>query len=95
LCNGKALVVFDVDHSKPLLLVPFADFESKWLEIETYLAPDFLRKPALRKFAPDPRLAFTRVGLAPDATVTMLGTRFHFFGRVNDKLITASHGPKT
>jgi Type I restriction enzyme R protein N terminus (HSDR_N) len=74
LCNGKDLVVFDVDHSKPLLFVPFVDFESRWLEIETYIAPDFLRKPALRKFAPDLGLAFLRVGLAPDATVTMLGT---------------------
>jgi hypothetical protein len=90
LCNGKALVVFDVDHSKPLLSVPFADFESRWPEIESYLAPRFLRKPALRKFAPDLGLAFTRVGLAPDATVTMLGVRLNLFARVSDKLLTAS-----
>lgn len=90
LCNGKALVVFDVDHSKPLLSVPFADFESRWSEIETYLAPSFLRKPGLRKFAPDLGFALTRVGLAPDATVTMLGVRLHFFGRVSDTLMSAS-----
>jgi hypothetical protein len=93
LCNGKELVVFDVDHSKPLLLVSFVDFESKWLEIESYIGPNFLRKPALRKFAPDLGLAFKRVGLAPDATITMLGTRFQHFARVNDKLISASSNP--
>jgi hypothetical protein len=75
-----------------LLSVPFADFESKWAEIETYLAPRFLLKPALRKFAPDLGLALTRLGLAPDATVTMLGVRLNFFSWLSDKLITASSG---
>jgi hypothetical protein len=90
LCNGKTLAVFDVDHNKPLLSVAFADFESKWPEIESYLAPRFLLKPVLRKFAPDLGLALTRVGLAPDATVTMLGARLNFFAWLSEKLITAS-----
>lgn len=90
LCNGKALAVFDVDHNKPLLSVPFEEFAAKWTEIENYLAPRFLLKPALRKFAPDLGLAFVRTGLARNATITMIGARLNLFARVNDGLLTAS-----
>jgi hypothetical protein len=90
LCNGKDLTVFDVDHNKPLLSIPFEEFESKWTEIEKFLAPRFLLKPALRRFAPDLGLAFTRVGLAPNAKITMIGVRLNLFARVNDGLLSAS-----
>jgi hypothetical protein len=90
LCNGKALAVFDVDHSNPVLTLPFEDFEPKWAEIESYLAPRFLLKPALRRFAPDLGLAFKRIGLAPDVKVTMFGVRLGIFARVSDELMTAS-----
>jgi hypothetical protein len=90
LCNGKSLAVFDVDHNKPLLSVPFEEFESRWAEIEKFLAPRFLLKPALRKFAPDLGLAFARVGLAPDAKITMIGARLNSFAWVNDGLLSAA-----
>jgi hypothetical protein len=90
LCNGKGLAVFDVDHNEALLSVAFDDFDLRWAEIEKFLAPRFLQKPALRKFAPDLGLAFTRVGLAPHATITMIGARLNLFARVNDGLLTAS-----
>jgi len=90
LCNGKRLVVFDVDHNEPLLSVPFEEFEMKWTEIERSLAPRFLFKPGLRKFAPDLGLAFIRTGLAPSTTITMIGARLNLFARVNDRLLTAS-----
>ncbi len=63
---------------------------SKWSEIEKFLAARFLLKPSLRKFAPDLGLAFIRVGLAPDAKITMIGVRLNLFTRVNDVLLSAS-----
>jgi len=67
LCNGKQLAVINVDNPKPLLVVAFDEFESRWSDIERFLAPRFLRNPVLRKFSPDLGLAFSRLGLATHA----------------------------
>src|SRR5208283_807447 len=84
LCNGKQLVVFHVDISEPLLLINFADYDSRWTEIERYLTPRFLKEPLLRKFAPDLGLAFMRLGLSKKAKITMLGAQLNTFARLND-----------
>jgi hypothetical protein len=90
LCNGRQLVVFNVDDPKPQLLVSFHEFESRWAEVEQFLAPRFLRNPVLRKFAPDFGLALSRSGLAKDATIVMLGMQLNLFLRISDELMTAS-----
>jgi len=90
LCNGKKLAVFNVDSSDALLVVPFDEFESKWSEIEKYLAPRFLKQPSLRRFAPDFGYALMRLGLAENAKITMLGVQLNLFGRVSDELFTAT-----
>jgi hypothetical protein len=90
LCNGRQLVVFNVDSAKPILVVSFEEFESRWSEIERFLAPRFLRNPVLRKFSPDLGLAFSRLGLAKHAKIVMMGMQLNLFGRINDELMTAS-----
>jgi hypothetical protein len=90
LCNGKQLAVFNVDDSKPHLVVEFHEFASRWSDIERFFAPRFLRNPVLRKFSPDLGLAFSRLGLAKHAKIVMLGMQLNLFGRVNDGLMTAS-----
>lgn len=90
LCNGKSLAVFDVDNSKPLLVVSFEDYESKWAEIERYLGPRFLKQPILRKFAPDLGLVLKRMGFTESMKITMLGAQLNLFAKVNDELMTAT-----
>ena len=90
LCNGRSLAVFSVDDADPLLVVPFADYETKWDQIEKYLSPRFLLEPMLRKFAPDLGYAFMRLGLAPDAIITMIDVHLNYFGRIDAETITAS-----
>lgn len=90
LCNGKQLAVFDVFHRDPLAIFNFSEFESKWIEIEKYLSPKFLIKPALRRFAPDFGLALIRMGFEQTAAIIMPGVRLNLFGRVNDEFYTAS-----
>lgn len=90
LCNGRQLVVFNVDSPKPVLVIEFKEFEPRWSDIEHFLAPRFLRNSVLRKFSPDLGLAFSRLGLAKHAKIVMLGMQLNLFGRVNDELITAS-----
>lgn len=90
LCNGKVLAVFSVEKPDPLLVIPFEEFESKWDTIEKHLAPRFLLEPALRKFAPDLGFKFSRMGLAANFEIVMLGVRLGLFARVSDQLITVS-----
>jgi hypothetical protein len=90
LCNGKQLAVFSVDDSKPLLVLAFHEFGTRWGEIERFLAPRFLNNPSLQKFAPDLGSALIRLGLAKHAKVVMLGMQLNLFARVSDELMTAS-----
>jgi hypothetical protein len=90
LCNGKELVIFDVFHLDPLIVLKFKEYESRWTDIEKYLSVKFLLKPAMRRFAPDFGLALVRMGFEQTAAMIMLGVRLNLFGRVSDELYTAS-----
>ena len=89
LCNGKRLVVFHIDHAKPLLVLPFNEFESKWDEIEKHIAPRYLLQPDLRQFKPDLGFKFARLGIGVKSELVLIGVRLDLFARVNDKLFTA------
>jgi len=90
LCNGKQLAVFNVDNPDPVLVLTFQEIESRWTDVERFLAPQFLKTPALRKFAPDLGTAFARLGLAKHAKIVMIGMQLNLFARVSDDLMTAS-----
>jgi Type I restriction enzyme R protein N terminus (HSDR_N) len=90
LCNGKMLTVFSVDDDNPLLVVPFAEYDSGWSEIEKYISPRYLKQPILRKFAPDFGTALSRLGLAENAHISLFPAKLNFFGRVSHDLMTAS-----
>lgn len=90
LCNGKSLAVFSVDSNKPILHLDFADFESKWEDIEKHLSPKHLKNPALRNFAPDFGCALYRLGLAENSTITILPARLNVFARLDDNMMTAT-----
>jgi hypothetical protein len=90
LCNGRELVLFNTRQAEPMLQLCFEEFESKWGDIEKFLAPKFLREPMLRRFAPDFGLALKRMGFNKDAEIVMLKTRLNLFAKISDQLITAS-----
>jgi hypothetical protein len=90
LCNGKKLAVFSINDSKPLLILAFHEFETRWVEVERHLAPRFLKNPSLRKFAPDLGSALVRLGLAKNAKIVMLGMQLNLFARISDELMTAN-----
>ena len=90
LCNGRELVLFNTRQAEPLLHLRFEEFESKWRDIEKFLAPKFLREPILRRFAPDFGLALKRMGFNKDVELVMLETRLNIFAKISDELMTAS-----
>lgn len=90
LCNGRELIILNISQAEPLLHLRFEEFESKWMDIEKFLAPKFLREPFLRRFAPDFGLALKRMGLSEEVELVMLETRLNLFAKINDELMTAS-----
>ena len=90
LCNGREIAVFSVAQRDPILHLNFIDFETKWGEIEKILAPNYLKEPMLRKFAPDLGTAFSRMGIANDTELVVPGVRLNLFARISDNLMTAT-----
>jgi len=90
LCNGRRLSVYDVQSAIPLLDIPFEEFETRWDDIVKHLAPKFLLEPKLRKLRPDFGYKVSRLGLAPNAKLTMIGARLNTFARVSEDLFTAT-----
>ncbi len=89
LCNGRQLAVYHTDKNKPLLVVDFEEFNSRWADIEKYLLPKFLTKPELRKFSPDFGLKLKKLGMGKDVDLVMPFTRLDLFAKVNDQMMTA------
>jgi len=90
LCNGRQLAIFHVDQSDPVLVLNFVEFESRWEDIEKFISPNYLKNPALRKFAPDFGSKLKRLGTTEDTDLVMFGVRLNTFARVTDDLFTAS-----
>lgn len=90
LCNGRRLAVYSVQSATPLLDIAFEEFESRWDDIVKHLAPKYLLEPNLRKLAPDFGYKVSRLGLAPNAKLTMLGTRLNTFARISENLFTVT-----
>ena len=90
LCNGRRLAVYSVETPAPILDLPFEEFEARWEDIEKHMAPKYLLEPALRRIKPDFGAAISRLGLAADSKIVMLGTRLSMFARVSQDLFTAT-----
>lgn len=90
LCNGRQLVLFDVDEFEPVLVVEAKDFEARWHEIAKHFSPESLINPILRSFQPDLGLAVMRLGMAPETEHFFVGCSLQLIARVSDDLYTAN-----
>ena len=90
LCNGKALAVFSIDKSDPLLILDFTQFDKSWEEIEKYLSPRMLQNPVLRQFAPDFGCALSRAGLEEGTDVHVLPAQFNLVAKLDETTMTAT-----
>jgi hypothetical protein len=90
LCNGRWLVVYNINSTTPLINIAFEEFASRWGDIVKHLAPKFLLEPELRSFKPDFGFRVSRLGFAPNAELIMIGARLNTFARVSDDLYSAA-----
>jgi hypothetical protein len=90
LCNGRRLVVFNVDKNEPLLDLGFLEYEAKWGMIERFLSPQFLLRPHLRRFSPDFGFKLKRLGITRDTDQVFIGVRLNLFAKISEELFTAA-----
>ena len=64
LCNGKQLVVFEVNRKDPVLIANLDNFDQCYEQINNLLSPVAFTKPHLLKFKPDFGLYAWKIGLS-------------------------------
>ncbi len=62
LCNGRELVAYDIYSRAPILVVAFADYDSRWDQIESVLSPKAVAFAPERHFDPDFGVAAAKAG---------------------------------
>lgn len=90
LCNGREIAFYDIDHRDPISVVSFSEFGEKWEVLRKHLSPEYILKPARRRFAPDYGLALHLLGIEASSDLYMLGTRLNLYARIDEHLFTAS-----
>jgi len=90
LCNGKQLLMYDIDGFEPVLNVAAEEFDARWLEIERYLSPATLLRPERRNFQPDLGLALKKLGMADDMDFVFPGCRLDLVSKIAEDLYSAN-----
>ncbi len=89
LCNGKKLVVYDVDKFEPVLEIDIKDIENKWSEVEKVLRADYIVFPEKKDFASDLGLRMIKAGLKPDVKMHFVTFDIFDIAKVEDDLYTS------
>lgn len=71
LCNGRELVVFDVNRIEPQLVVEIRELGRRFEEVRRFLSPVAFTRPHVLTFKPDFGLHMLKLG-------SPLDSRFHF-----------------
>ena len=67
LCNGKEIIIFDVDENEPLLYFKFADaLEKDWERLYELLSPDAFINPSIFNYKRDFGLLCIENGMKPN-----------------------------
>lgn len=73
LCNGRELVAYDISSRAPILVIAFADYDSRWDQIKSVLSPKSIAFASERHFDPDFGVAAAKAGI--DSSVEWLFDR--------------------
>jgi hypothetical protein len=88
LCNGRDIVVYDVQEWDPIFSCPVNKIDQNWDNLARILSPDAIANPRLRKFMPDFGLRAVKAGFGSQ-TVWFLVVGVDNFLKESDDLITA------
>lgn len=89
LCNGRELVVFDVNKIEPQLYVKMEEVEDRFHEVERLLSPIAFTNPFLLTFKPDFGLHMLKLGMAPNSKHVFTPIGIGTIAKIEDNLYTA------
>lgn len=88
LCNGKELVVYDVNRIEPILILPIAQWDSDWEKIRKHLSPLAFIKPELLGYKPDFGLFMYKSGAPLEQEQHFIPLGVPMVAKVEDGLYT-------
>ena len=89
LCNGKEIIIFDVDENETLLYFKFADaLEKDWERLYELLSPDAFINPSIFNYKRDFGLLCIENGMKPNELQIFFNCRVLDIFRIDDNLFT-------
>ncbi len=89
LCNGKELVIFDVNRIEPLLTVKMHEIDDNFDEVRRLLSPIAFTNPYLLSFKPDFGVHMVKLGSYPNSKFHFIPIGIGMISKVDDSLYTA------
>ncbi|MFA4903344.1 MAG: hypothetical protein WC600_11455 [Desulfobaccales bacterium] len=89
LCNGKKIVVYDIDKFEPILDLNIVEIDKKWEEVEKVLRADYIIFPEKKDFVPDLGLRMLKSGLKTDVPLHFITFDIFEITKVRDDLYTS------
>lgn len=94
LCNGRELVLYDIDRAGPVFRVEIMNVEERWVEVQKHFSPAALLNHHHRLFQPDLGILLRNAGFDRDSDITFPGARLTSLGRTLGGGLTATASPK-
>ncbi|AVH68481.1 type I restriction enzyme HsdR N-terminal domain-containing protein [Nostoc sp. 'Peltigera membranacea cyanobiont' N6] len=90
LCNGRKLVIFDINRIEPTLVVNMIDLDINFKDVQRLLSPSAFIKPHIFDYKPDFGLYLHKLGFDTKSKHHFLPTLMPLISKVEDDLYTFS-----
>src|SRR5262249_15818531 len=90
LCNGRELVLYDIDRSEPAFRVQMSNVGTQWNEVLKHFSPEALRNHHHRHCQPDLGIFLRNAGFTGAHEITFINSRVLVLGRTLNGIITAA-----
>lgn len=86
LCNGRELIVFDINETMPKFQINISEIDTKWNDVFKVISPLALTKPYIFTFKPDFGFHLRRLGFDNTTENTFLGLWTNLIAKVSDDI---------
>ena len=92
LCNGRELVLYDIDRHEPVFRVQLNQLRDRWIEVLKYLSPEALINHHHREFLADIGIFLKNAGFDSPQDITFTNSRITSLAITTGSILTASAG---
>ena len=94
LCNGRELVLYDIDRSEPVFRVKMNELRDHWGDVLKHLSPEALLNHHHREFQADLGIFLKNAGFGTSHEITFTNSRITSLAITTGGVLTASAGHK-